>query len=35
MKNQALIVKDEYGNEKIVDEGGNILDIKRDRLKGK
>ena len=32
MKNQAIIVEDDYGNEKIIDEAGNILDIKQDRL---
>ncbi len=35
MEKQAMIVEDDYGNEKIIDEGGNILDIKRDRLRGK
>ncbi len=35
MKGRVIIVEDDYGNEKIVDEGGNILDIKHDRLTGK
>ncbi len=32
MKELAMIVEDDYGNEKIVDEGRNILDIENDRL---
>ena len=35
MKNQAMIVEDDYGNEKIIDEAGNILDIEHDRVTGK
>ena len=35
MEKQAMIVEDDYGNEKIIDEGGNILDIEHDRLTGK
>ena len=35
MKGRGIIVEDDYGNEKIVDEGGNILDIEHDRVTGK
>ena len=35
MKNQAIIVEDDYGNEKIIDEAGNILDIEQHKLKTK
>ncbi len=35
MKGRVIIVEDDYGNEKIVGEGGNILDIEHDRLTGK
>jgi len=29
MKKQAMIVEIDYGNAKIIDEGGNILDIEQ------
>jgi len=35
MKKQVMIVEDDYGNEKIIDEEGNILDVEYDRLTGK
>jgi len=35
MKNQTIIVSDDYGNEKIVDEARNILDIEQHKLKTK
>ncbi len=35
MENKTIIVEDEYGNTKIIDEAGNILDIEQHKLKTK
>lgn len=35
MKSLVRIVEDDYGNEKIIDEAGNILDIEQHKLKTK